>query len=169
VSGPVERRNLAAEGVESLGRIRLQGIALLVLAFLSGAVAGGAVERVRDRHAPRGGRAELGFLKGPNGIPPAFEKLDLTPAQRDEIARILERRRPVADSILRSSLPRLRAMMDSTRSEIRAVLTPVQRAKLDQLFGRPRASSTMRAILIPRSGPAESVESAARTDSGGVR
>ncbi len=169
MSGPVERRNLAAEGVESLGRIRLQGIALLVLAFLSGAVAGGAVERVRDRHPPRGGRAELGFLKGPNGIPLAFEKLDLTPTQRRQIAEILERRRPAADSILRSSLPRLRVMMDSTRSEIRAVLTPAQRTKLDQLFGRPHTGSTMRAIFVPPSRPAERVGSTARADSGGMR
>jgi Spy/CpxP family protein refolding chaperone len=169
VSGSPERRNLAAEGVESLGRIRVQGIALLVLAFLSGAVAGGAVERVRDRRPPRGARAELAFLKGPNGLPVAFEKLDLTPAQRQEITQILERRRPVTDSILRSSLPRLRAVMDSTRSEIRSVLTPTQRAKLDQIFGRPRSPSTLRTIFIPRGGPVEGVANGSRADSGAPR
>lgn len=135
-----ERRSLAAEGVESLGRIRLQGFALLALAFIVGFAAGGAYMRVSDRmHGWRPpGRFVLMQPGARGGLPPFFDELDLTPDQRKQIAAILERRRPATDSILRASLPRLRAVTDSTRLEIRSVLTPAQREKMDRIFARER-------------------------------
>jgi hypothetical protein len=51
------------DGFESLGRLRLQGIALLAIAFVVGALGGMAVERVRAsraRPAPR----EWGPMRG---------------------------------------------------------------------------------------------------------
>ncbi|MFI5311709.1 MAG: hypothetical protein ACHQQ3_10775, partial [Gemmatimonadales bacterium] len=53
-----------SETMDSLGRVRAQAIVLLVLAFLAGAFAGGAIERVGLRSA-RGARTSRWFGRGP--------------------------------------------------------------------------------------------------------
>lgn len=124
--------------VESLGRIRTQGIALLAATFVAGALAGMALERVRTRPGlpPLGREPGPGMLQpfGPDRLPPMFEQLNLTDEQRARIADIIERSRPRTDELLQSMLPRLRAVTDSVRDEIRAVLTPEQAVKLDSLM-----------------------------------
>ncbi|HXY32519.1 MAG TPA: hypothetical protein VEI06_17580 [Gemmatimonadaceae bacterium] len=136
----------AARALESLGRIRMQGLALLAIAFLVGAIAGGAIVHARQRRPPegflgrRGDRGGFGGdRRGRGGLPPMFDELGLSADQRTKIQAILDRRRPVTDSILRASLPRLRQVMDSTRGEIRALLTPEQRDKLDRMERERRA------------------------------
>ena len=57
-----------------------------------------------------------------------FEGIDLTPAQRDSVAAILDRYRPRTDALLRAALPELRTTLDTLRIELLSVLTPAQRA-----------------------------------------
>ena len=124
--------------VESLGRIRAQGVALLVITFVVGALAGVAFERLRAPRPdfPPGREPGLGMMRpfGPDRLPPMFEELNLTTEQRAQISEIMERSRPRTDELLESMLPRLRAVMDSVRDEIHAVLTPEQAVKLDSLM-----------------------------------
>lgn len=118
------------DGVESLGRIKLQGLALLALAFLTGALAGAAGDRLLTRRiTPERPGARWG---APGMVPPFLERLDLSDEQRTRIREILEASRPVTDSILQQTMPRLRAITDSVRHEIQAVLTPAQRARLER-------------------------------------
>lgn len=128
--------------VESLGRIRTQGIALLLATFVAGALAGMALERLRTRpeFPPPGQERGLGMMRpfAPGGLPPMFEELNLTDEQRASISEIIERSRPRTDELLQSMLPRLRAVTDSVREEIRAVLTPEQAVKLDSLMADVR-------------------------------
>ena len=125
------------EGFESLGRIRAQGVALLVVAFLAGGLAGFAAERLRASRAeppPRGARD--GFMRGvPRGeLPPMFERLNLTAEQETQIRSILDEARPQTEAILDEMKPRLRAVTDSSRARIRAVLTAEQAAQLDSIM-----------------------------------
>ncbi|MEJ7813458.1 MAG: hypothetical protein WKG32_23825, partial [Gemmatimonadaceae bacterium] len=106
-------------------RARLVALALLVVAFLTGALAGGAAERVRRGHVEVRLRLRA-------GVPPVFDKLGLTPAQRRRVEEILERGRPRTEAVMAELLPRVRAVTDSVDAEIRAVLTPEQRQALDE-------------------------------------
>lgn len=126
------------DAFESLGRVRMQGLLLLAVAFGSGILGGMAVERVRAVRA-----WEAGARRGPPDMGPMgagrlafFERLGITEEQREQIRIILEASRPLTDSILQSSMPRLSAIHDSVRAEIRAVLTPEQQEQFDAMEGR---------------------------------
>lgn len=129
-------------GVESLGRVRAQGIALLLITFVVGALAGISLERVRAARLSPPASAGIGMMQPQREgrLPMMFRRLDLSPEQRAQIARILEAGRPRTDAILNQMLPRLRAVTDSVQTEIRAVLTPEQIVRLDTLMAemRPR-------------------------------
>lgn len=120
-------------------RARLIGIALLVTTFLVGALGGAAVVRVLDAREPAaagcaardGGRDDRG--------PDIFERLDLSAEQRVQIETILERRRSRMEAFWSEYRPQLRAMVDSTRAEIREVLTPEQRAEEDRFRAERKA------------------------------
>ena len=127
------------ETLRSVGRIRLRGLALLIVAFLAGGLAGAAVEHVRAPEsswsgplAREGGPPTPPMGGGPGQVvPPVFEELDLSDHQREEIRRILSESQSVTDSLLGRFMPRLRAVTDSVRREIRSVLTPEQRERLE--------------------------------------
>lgn len=151
-------------GFSALGGARAQAILLLVLAFLAGTVSGGALERVAirkqwDRMRPsmaRGGGMVPGFFGGRRGTPGSgpgggpggagpggagfYEQLGLSDAQRKQIDAIVEKRRARIDSVMKLSGGVMRAAMDSTRSEIDAVLSPGQRAQADSLRAARRNS-----------------------------
>jgi Spy/CpxP family protein refolding chaperone len=100
----------------------------LILAFVAGALAGAAWERLRaPEHrrtpAPRTVHEISISMQGRYG---------LTAQQTRQVETILARRRPRVDSIMASVRPQLRAAFDSTSVEIRAVLTPQQRVKFDR-------------------------------------
>lgn len=133
------------DAIESLGRVRLQGIALLVLTFIAGGLAGVAVERVR---AMRAARPAFDVALPPGAfprpwregqLPPFFAQLDLTEQQRTEILAILEETRPEAQDIMGEMFPRLRAVMESANGRIREILTAEQAAQLDSLMQSRRA------------------------------
>lgn len=125
--------------VESLGRVRIQGILLLVIVFVAGAVAGAMLDRanpLRERK-PRSERLE-GRSGGPHGFPGLFGKLDLTDEQRIKIDSIFEVHRPVIDSLMSATMPQIRAERDSAEAQINAILTPEQRVKFENLSPRHR-------------------------------
>lgn len=117
------------DGLDYLGRARLQGLVLLVLIFLVGVLAGVAGERLLSRPRPAEPRAEDEGQRP--RLPGVFEDMDLTPAQRAAIDSIIASGRPRNEAIVSSVLPRLRAVSDSLHQAIRAVLTPAQVAEFD--------------------------------------
>lgn len=125
------------EAMESLGRVRVQGILLLAIAFVIGGIAGVLVDRAkRSRdHRPRFERVEK-RMGGPGEFPGFFGKLDLTDEQREKIRAIFEAHRPVIDSLMGETMPRIRALRDSAEAEIRLVLTAEQLEKFEKLSKR---------------------------------
>ena len=126
------------DGLESLGRVRAKGISLLLITFVAGSLAGVALERVMAaRRAPELGPG-MGMMQPGMDVPfpRMFRELDLTPEQMTEIREIMERSRPHTEEILQETLPRLRAVTDSVRGEIRAVLSAEQAAKMDSMMAQ---------------------------------
>lgn len=112
-------------------RMRMAGMALLAVTFAVGMLAGTAFGRVLTAREPdaRTLAAEC-EKRGPHHI---FDQLDLTPDQRTRIDAIMARRRALTDSLWQTDGARLRAAVDSTRAEIRTVLTPAQAVEYDRL------------------------------------
>jgi Spy/CpxP family protein refolding chaperone len=126
-------------------RARLRGAAVLAVTFLSGALAGAAVVHVarvasasvapppsRPAVAPPE-RVIENMKMARSGIPVMYEALDLTPAQRFAIARIMEANRPRTDSLLAETWPKLHALLDSIQHQVEQVLTAEQRTRLAAL------------------------------------
>lgn len=111
-------------------RMRMAGMALLVVTFAVGMLAGTAFGRVLTAPEPAPTAAECKRERGPHHI---FDELDLSPAQRAQIDAIMARRRARTDSLWRADGARIRASVDSTRAEIRSVLSPAQAAEYDRL------------------------------------
>lgn len=143
------------ESVESLGRVRAQGIVIVLVMFAVGVLAGIAIERVRIARSapPQSPPFGMGQPWPEGHLPMMFRELDLTPDQRERIAAILRESRPRTDEILRRMLPRLRAVTDSVRHQVREVLTVEQAARLDSLTAemRPR-QGPMRGAMPGRRG-----------------
>lgn len=129
-------------GVESLGRVRAQGIALLLVTLVVGVLAGVALERVRAirslRDLTRSGAGMMRPWVMDGAMPAMYRELELTREQRAQIMEIMERSRPRTEEMLQHMLPRLRSVTDSVRMEIRAVLTPQQAARMDSLMATMR-------------------------------
>jgi Spy/CpxP family protein refolding chaperone len=113
-------------------RMRMAGMALLAVVFAAGMLAGTAFGRVLSAREPdaRAAAAECEQKRGPHYI---FDELDLTTAQRTRIDGIMARRRERTDSLWKTDGTRIRAAVDTTRAEIRAVLTPQQAVEYDRL------------------------------------
>jgi Spy/CpxP family protein refolding chaperone len=112
-------------------RMRMAGMALLAVTFAVGMLAGTAFGRVLSAREPDAKTAAAQCeQRGPHHI---FDQLDLTPGQRTRIDGIMARRRAGTDSLWQRDGTRIRAAVDSTRAEIRAVLTPVQATEYDRL------------------------------------
>ncbi|MDX1623639.1 MAG: hypothetical protein R3199_06630 [Gemmatimonadota bacterium] len=121
--------------IESLGRIRAKGLALLAVVFVAGALAGAALDRWWTAStAPPSEDIPVGPMVRDGRLPPAFERIDLTDEQRERIEAILATWQPRVDSLLGTTLPALRAVTDSVRQEVEAVLTPEQRERLAELL-----------------------------------
>jgi Spy/CpxP family protein refolding chaperone len=120
-------------------RGRIAVALLLLMVFGAGMITGAWAHRLRmrrthaamdDRRPPFGADRDRHF----------GEELDLDPVQRARVDSVFARRRVQIDSFWKGPGRSLRAIMDSTRDEVRAVLTPEQRAKFDRrrMEGRPR-------------------------------
>lgn len=113
-------------------RTRLTGMALLVVTFAAGMLAGTATDRVLSAREPdaRPAAGCPGDERGPHSI---FDELELTPAQRVRVDSIMARRRQRTDSLWQQDGQRIRAAVDSARAEIRTVLSPAQATEYDRL------------------------------------
>jgi Spy/CpxP family protein refolding chaperone len=112
-------------------RARATGIAILALMFLVGALSGAATMRVVSAD-------DASMRMGPQRAhPDLLERLELTPEQRTRIDAILERRRAEMEEFWDQHRPALRAITDSARAELRAVLTPEQR-EIEERFMEER-------------------------------
>ena len=109
--------------------LRVQGMALIIVVFVVGALVGGASERIR---ASQSGPLRPARMMAAS-LPKGFEQLGLTEEQSEAVRGIFEAARPATDSVMREMMPVLRAMRDSVHARIRGVLTAEQAATLDSL------------------------------------
>jgi len=124
---------------ESPRQARLLGIALLAATFVIGGLAGAATVRLSSSREPAAGvqqAEERGPRDGSHGS--VLDQLGLTPEQCERVEAVLERRRQQTEAFWEEHGPALRAIVDSARAEIRALLTPEQRAEYDRLRAERR-------------------------------
>ncbi|HWA57636.1 MAG TPA: periplasmic heavy metal sensor [Gemmatimonadales bacterium] len=108
-----------------------KAVAMLALAAVAGGVVGSAItaSAVRDDHGARG--------HGPTWYIDLLDReLKLTPAQRDSVRAILDRREGSMDSILAEMRPRIDAVRQVIRGEISAQLSPAQQQQYRDLTAR---------------------------------
>jgi hypothetical protein len=114
---------------QSAWRGRIAVGLLLLLVFAAGMITEAWTTRLRIRH-----------MRGAEMARPPFgterdrhfgEDLGLDAAERVRVDSIFAHRRVQIDSFWNGPGRSLRAIMDSTREEVRAVLTPEQRARFD--------------------------------------
>ena len=119
-------------------RARLFSVILIAIVFAVGGLTGAATMRVVEGdQAPRMERRERGSHD-------LFERLQLTPEQQAQVATIMEEGCAEMDAFWAEHRPTLRAITDSTRARIRAVLTPEQRALDDEWLAERRRDAEKR-------------------------
>jgi Spy/CpxP family protein refolding chaperone len=117
---------MMATNERSPRQIRLLTALLLFGTFLFGAVAGAGFSRWMQPPRPHGPWRPP-FLPGPPGA------LQLTPAQEEKTKEITDRYRPQLEAIVRENFPKLQAVNERMEKELREILTPEQRQRLDEL------------------------------------
>jgi Spy/CpxP family protein refolding chaperone len=115
--------------------------AWLVLAFAAGATAGVAADRVL---APEP-TVRTRVIRDLSGV---MDGLGLTPDQRIRVEAILEASAPRSEEAMREAAGRLREVADSVDAQLRAILTPEQRTRLDRLRRQP-------VFMLKRKAPGE--------------
>ena len=108
----------------------LIGVVLFVLVFFAGVGLGVAGDRLiahRSFHATR-------VVEDMSGV---LDQLVLTAAQRRQAQAILNQETPRSERAMMDLAARLRSISDSVDSELRVILTPAQRLKLDSLRHPP--------------------------------
>jgi hypothetical protein len=104
---------------------------LLLMVFAAGMITEAWVRRIRMQHMHADmfhGRPAF----GPERDHHFGEDLGLDSLERVRVDSIFARRRVQIDSFWKGPGRTLREIMDSTRQEVRAVLTPEQRARFDR-------------------------------------
>lgn len=114
---------------------RWRAVALALVIFVSGAVAGAAIAVTAGRRAARAAFRE------PDLVPARLAarlrcRLRLAPVQEAAMARILAARQASWLEIRRSTRPRVDAELEQLRREVAAVLTPRQVEKWDRWLER---------------------------------
>ncbi|HEY7503683.1 MAG TPA: hypothetical protein VH700_06230 [Gemmatimonadales bacterium] len=122
---------------------RRTAVILLLTVFLAGGAAGWLLEDVVEEIHWPGGHGEDSKPDRPDEDEPFdddaeedfLESLGLSRAQLDSVDDLLEHREDRLEDYWDSRLPDLQALVDSSREEIRAVLTSEQRAAYDRWLG----------------------------------
>jgi Spy/CpxP family protein refolding chaperone len=109
------------------------------MVFAAGMISDAWVRRVRMRHAHSSmdsGRPTFGAERDRYFA----QELGLDSLQRKRVDSVFARRRVQIDSFWKGPGRSLRAIIDSTRQEVRSVLTPEQRERFERrrMEGRPR-------------------------------
>lgn len=109
--------------------------ALLLAAFLAGALVGGAATMVADRHQHESKRAPR---ERPTYAERLTTELGMSSEQRQAVEEILARYEPTMDSLMRSMRysPETRVVREAVRREIRMLLTPEQQEKYAAMLER---------------------------------
>lgn len=108
---------------------RWTGMIVLIITFVAGGLVGAATLHVVEADEVTSPRRERG--------PDLFERLHLTPEQQAQVDSIMERRRQEVDAFWKRHGPTMRAIYDSTRVEIRGLLTPEQ-IRIEEQFRAER-------------------------------
>jgi Spy/CpxP family protein refolding chaperone len=113
-------------------RIHLWTAVVLLAVFLAGGVTGaGLVWATRPRDPrPAGPRPRIDGLPGP------LAELGLTPEQVAKARAVVESHRAELQAAVEESFPRVRAVQDRVDAELRALLTPEQAARFDEMRRR---------------------------------
>jgi hypothetical protein len=122
---------------------RRTAVLLLLAVFLAGGAAGWLLEDVVDEIHWPGGHREGSTIARPDDDEPLdddaeedfLETVGLSQSQLDSVDHLLDRREDRLEDYWKSRLPDLQALVDSSRREIRALLTPEQRAAYDRWLG----------------------------------
>jgi len=131
-------------GASFTNRPRLVGIVLLLVTFAAGVFSGVALERrVGQRAAELEPQAKAQPEEHVHGGRPhhhrhIIDQIDLTPEQRAKVDSILQVGRQRLDAFWKETGPSYRALVDSTRAQVRAIMTPEQRAQYDELRAAAR-------------------------------
>lgn len=125
------------------GAARRTAVLVLLAVFLAGGAAGWMLEEVveeipwPDRHGEgrTPDRPDEDEPFDDDAEEDLLESLGLSRAQLDSVDHLLDRREDRLEAYWQSRLPDLQALVDSSRQEIRALLTPEQRAAYDRWLG----------------------------------
>jgi uncharacterized membrane protein len=120
-------------GVESdPRRLHLWTALVLLAVFLAGGVTGAGLVWAMRPHDPRPAAPRPRV----EGLPGPVAELGLTPEQTARARAIFESHRAELQAAIEESFPRVRAVQDRIDAEIRALLTPEQAARFDELRKR---------------------------------
>jgi len=114
-------------------RSRLAAGLLLLATFVLGGFFGGAVSTYAER---RDFGKRHGHKERPTYVDRLDQEISLRPPQRDSISLILDRHRPVMDSLWAIVGPQFDSERESIRREIRALLSPEQVDKYNAMIQR---------------------------------
>ena len=111
---------------------KLSAVALLIAAFVLGALTGGAALALADRGSDAGPRHgdRVSFIDRLD------RDLEFSADQRESVELILERHRPRMDSLWREVAPRFETLRADVNSELNAILTPEQQVKHQEMMKR---------------------------------
>jgi Spy/CpxP family protein refolding chaperone len=96
-------------------------------------VADTVASQTGERRAQHHGMPGAGRPSGERYLLHLETELDLSPDQRERVARILKEQQELVMEITRESRPRIRAVADDTRAAIREVLTPEQWERFQEI------------------------------------
>lgn len=106
------------------------GIALLVLTFAAGIGTGVAVDRLLIHQSVHDTRVV-------QDMSDVLDQLQLSSGQRRQAQAILNRETPRSERVMLEMASQLRSISDSVDAELRVILTPAQRIRLDSLRHPP--------------------------------
>ncbi len=118
-------------------KTRRTAILIVAVAFVAGALigfAGGRVYSMREGPFPRH-RAE--FVRG-RFVDHLSDTLGLTPQQRAQVEKIMERHHERMREISEGMRPQMRQEMEAANREVESLLTPEQREKFQKMKMRMR-------------------------------
>ena len=110
-------------------RVRPLVASIIALVFVVGALAGIVGDRLLSPRIR---------LRTATDMSQVFDRIGLTGEQRMRAEAIAARSAPRSRAIMMDAAERLRAVADSVDAELRAILTPEQRLRLDSLEREPR-------------------------------